>query len=335
LATPTGFTTPAQRNSRTVTVVAPSISVGSRSIGKDLQSSGSGSLDAPAPPGNLTVTLSSADPNKLLLSNTAGGTGAASIQVVVNAGSTQLPNFYLFALDRSGNVELSATANGFDTGRAPITLYPSGFVFYSSSASNFNTTTLSPNTSRTIGAARLNETTSSYAQLQGLRGGLQVSVPISSSDPSVGTLTVNPVVFNGGDSTVNTEFAPQSPGATTLDIGVPTGFDMPSNRTQITATVQSPPINTNNFQVGKNLQTGVSWNLGAPAPPGNLDVQISSADPGKLLLSDDPGQIGSGSITVTVPAGSSQIPQFFAQSLSDMGTVLLTVSATDFETNTS
>ena len=78
----------------------------------------------------------------------------------------------------------------------------------------------------------LNTTTS-----QAVRGGLTVSMAFTSSLPAVGTVTASPVVFNGGELFALSGFQPVSAGSCTLFLGVPAGFDPPSNNVQIPATV--------------------------------------------------------------------------------------------------
>ena len=64
---------------------------------------------------------------------------------------------------------------------------------------------------------------------------------LTNSAAAVGALTINPVVFNGGTSSLNTAFDPLQVGATTLSIVQPTDFTAPSNvNTSITATVTGP-----------------------------------------------------------------------------------------------
>jgi len=69
-----------------------------------------------------------------------------------------------------------------------------------------------------------------------------VNVDLTNSDPTVGTLTVNPVVFNGGVSVAaNTAFDTLSAGATTIALVQPSGFDIPANvPISIVATVTGP-----------------------------------------------------------------------------------------------
>ena len=66
---------------------------------------------------------------------------------------------------------------------------------------------------------------------------MTASVDVTSSDTGVGTITTSPLVFNGGDYNLSTEFDPQAEGTTTISVGTPAGFDTPSNYQQITATV--------------------------------------------------------------------------------------------------
>jgi hypothetical protein len=52
-------------------------------------------LDAPAPTGGTTVTITSADPTQILLSTSATGVPTGSIDLFVAAGATVTPYFYL------------------------------------------------------------------------------------------------------------------------------------------------------------------------------------------------------------------------------------------------
>jgi hypothetical protein len=53
----------------------------------------------------------------------------------------------------------------------------------------------------------------------------------------VGTITISPLVFNGGDSQQSTAFDPVSVGSSNITISAPAGFSTPGNYQQITATV--------------------------------------------------------------------------------------------------
>ena len=70
------------------------------------------------------------------------------------------------------------------------------------------------------------------AEQQEVRGGITVNVPVTSSVPTVGTITVSPVamraVADGGVSAGTTEFDPVSGGTTTLTVVAPVGFATPT-----------------------------------------------------------------------------------------------------------
>ena len=72
-----------------------------------------------------------------------------------------------------------------------------------------------------------------------VRGGASASVDVVSSDPSVGAITISPLVFMGADGQLDTDFDPLAVGTTTISITQPPGFLPPSGETAITAPVES------------------------------------------------------------------------------------------------
>jgi hypothetical protein len=101
-----------------VTVQSGFLQVSSNgSLGKDLQAVASVSLyngvSAGAP-----VTLTSADPTRLLISTSATLPGQASATL----SGTSNVSFYLQALENSGTVAVTATAPGFASAMATVTL---------------------------------------------------------------------------------------------------------------------------------------------------------------------------------------------------------------------
>src|SRR6185369_10029886 len=113
LTAPAGFATPTVLQHITATVTAPPITVSNGTIGKDLQISMTGSLGAPAPAGNVQVTITSQDPAKVLLATSASAAGAAAITLDVGAGGSAIPAFYVQALDGVGSAQLRTTAPGY------------------------------------------------------------------------------------------------------------------------------------------------------------------------------------------------------------------------------
>ncbi len=330
VVTPASFQTPPDRTQIPVTVDETGFTFSDRTIGKDLQDSqNSGRLEAPAPVGNVVVTLTSQDPTKVLLSTDDQTTGSASITRTVAASQTAIPIFYVQALDRTGTVDIVATAPGLADGRFTVTLAPSGFVYASGSTSNIATTTASNPTRRLVQPARLSSSTNNFSQFQNLRPGLTVSVPIVSTETTVGVANPSTLVFTRGSE--ECFFEPVGAGTTSLRIDPPAGFDTPNNRRQIEVTVTAPGFSLANETVGRELQDPVTgWRTSAPAPAGNLTVTVVSLDPSKVLLSQDGNQSGTESINLSVPAGSTSVPSFFVQGLSDVGTATLAVAAPGF-----
>ena len=113
----------------------------------------SGSLGAPAPAGNLQVTIRSLDSSKLLLSTIPTAAGSGSITLTVHAGSSSIPGFYVQALAGTGTVDFETTAPGYAPDTSTVTLNPSGFVL---NANNFSTNTFAANTTIRVDAALLN-----------------------------------------------------------------------------------------------------------------------------------------------------------------------------------
>jgi hypothetical protein len=312
---------------------APAITLGDVTVGKNLQTTTAGTLAAPAPAGNLNVTITSADPARALLSTSASVAGSASITVQVPAGSTGIPTFHVHALDGSGAVQLRATAPGYASGTGAATLQPSGFFIEDV---DFTTTSSSPNTPVKVGVAMLTPGSLTIQNtLQGIRAGLSVNVPVTSSNTSVGTITISPLAFSGGETRETTAFDPVGGGTTDIRVAQPSGFSAPAAQTQITATVTAPAITLADVTVGKNLQTTIAGTLAAPAPAGNLNVTITSADPARALLSTSASVAGSASITVQVAAGSTGIPTFHVHALEGSGAVQLTAAAPGYTSGAS
>ena len=173
-----------------------------------------------------------------------------------------------------------------------------------------------------------------FVTTQQLRGGFSASVPVTSANTAIGTITTSPVTINGGSSSGITQFHPVSSGSTLLTAGVPAGFSTPANFRTLTATVSTPGIAiTEDLAIGQNLETAGLLILGQPAPAGGLSVTLTSADASQLLLSSSETAAGSGTVTITVPEGTSSA-QYFLQALGNSGTVNYTASAPGFNPRT-
>lgn len=341
---PTGYAVPTTRVSGVATVTAPPITLSNVTIGKNLQTTITGTLGAPAPAGNLVVTLTT-DGAKALLATSATAAGAASINVTVGAGATALPTVYVQALTSTGTAAVTATATGYATGSNTVTLVPSGFVLYNPSNGNMSTRTLNTTVTAansTVGVYAVPlapvTLTDTYAGVpttnaQGIRPGIApLAVTVTSSATTIGTIVTSPVSFTAGANHVDTAFNPVATGTTTLTAVAPANFSTPANYTVLTATVTGAPITLasyNNLSIGKDLQNVVNVTLGTAAPAGNTTVTVTSSDPTKLKLSTSPTVVGTASVSVIVFAGSTtSSTKVYAQALAGEPATTATVTAT-------
>lgn len=300
-------------------------------VGKDLQyAHNSCGLPYAVPMGTtLPVTIMTTDHSRVRLSKTIGGVGADSIVVNVAPGSASIPTFYVHGLDSSGVVDVIATAPGCLGKVFRATLAPSGFGIVT--PGNFSTTAISGNTTLDVRSARLHPTTLAIQTWQRVRGGISVEVPVTSSDPAVGTIITSPIVFANGDNAVDALFDPAAAGTCKLTVGVPAGFSAPLSSREITATVTAADVVGMNETVGLDLQTTSTVRLEA-APPSPVDITVTVADPSKATVTIDPLVEGTGSVTF---AGvSSTASQTFYVQGRGLGSTTMTLSAPGYSATT-
>ncbi len=235
---PTGFSAPSSNRTLIATVTAPPITFGVTNVqvGRDLQQSVSVFLGA-TPPSPMTVTVKVA--STAIATITTDGTVAGSSTVTfTNVTSTFAGTLIVQGRAAAGTTTLSAQAAGFADGASTVTAQPSGFVI--NSPGSFSTTAGAANTNIQIVSMRLNPTTLNTEVSQVVRGGVTVSVPVTATTltgSGVGTITTSPVSFTANTNAVVTQFDPAAVGTAAITVGLPTGFDRPSDRQQITVTV--------------------------------------------------------------------------------------------------
>jgi hypothetical protein len=135
---------------------------------------------------------------------------------------------------------LKVSAPGYTDGDANIKVDPSGFSLYNGNSASFTTSVGSNPTQIPVYPVALVHgtlTPDSYSNLYVSPQAGPVNVPITSSAPAVGTV-VSPLVFAPGASYGYLTFTPVATGTSTLSIGTPTGFSVPTDYTTSTATVQ-------------------------------------------------------------------------------------------------
>jgi len=328
LVQPTGFDVPSNVPiSIVATVTAPSINIGNVTVGKDLQAGTSISLSN-APPTPVDVTVTIADSSVALISTSRTAVGSSSI-TFSGVSTTFVGTIYVQGL-ALGSTQITVQAAAYNDDTGAVTVDPSGFWL---NAGNFTRDVFAANVNIQLRSTRLNPATLTRLQDQEIRGGLSVNVDLTNSDPTVGTLTVNPVVFNGGVSVAaNTAFDPLSGGATTIALVQPTGFEVPTNvPSSVVATVTAPNINIGNVTIGKDLQAGTSISL-SNAPPTPVDVTVTIADSSVALISTSRTAVGSNSITFS-GVSTTFVGTIYVQGLA-LGSTQITVQAAAYNDDT-
>lgn len=232
VVTPAGFSTPSSRTQRIATVDTPEIDGQDATVGRDLQTSSTVSLEA-APPSPVDITVTVANPSKATITTTDTAEGSGSI-TFTGVSTTGNKTFYVQGRG-IGTTTITASAGGYADSIKTVTIDPSGFIIYT--PSSITTTVAAANTTMQIRSARLDPSTFAYSAIQAVRGGTSVDVPVLSSVTSVGVITVSPVTFNSNTLYVNTAFDPIAVGITALSAEPPAGFSTPTTKRVINATV--------------------------------------------------------------------------------------------------
>ncbi|HXS96501.1 MAG TPA: PKD domain-containing protein [Candidatus Limnocylindrales bacterium] len=323
------------------------------SVGQNLEAQIQVNLSNPVPAGQLNVTLTSSDPSKLLIGSLVSQGPVSGVTVLQFPQGTSSGIAYVQALASSGTVTVTASATGYTSGVGTVTLTPSGFVVtgpvptvgVASFPTNVgNTTTL------TISAARLNADLS-FAEIQGIRGGFTIPVPITSSNTTVGGISPSSVTFTPADTAYVTTFTARAVGATLVSVPTPAGFSLPAGGANgITANVSPGGVTAPSITVGKNLEvTGQVTLTGAPSV--DTIVTLTSNDPSRLLFGVNGTDGGAPVIPipnctppvpdpnnackiVKIRAGQNHTPDIFFYGMDSSASVTYTASVPAFGTAT-
>lgn len=315
-------------------IAGPALMTPNLIVGRYLQTMGTVTLAEPAPPSGVRLTVSSDDPSRILLSADPERAGSASISVTVNAKLRESGEFWVQGLGNSGTATYTVTADGMGSVKGTVTLAPSAIVMVGPfKQANFSTTRRGGPAKITVVSAVLNSSQKVDREQQ-IAGGRQVEVVIRNSNPEVGKLAESKLTLAGGSSFVLTRFQPAEVGNAILSPVQPEGFATPAQYATVTAEVALPGLAIGGeVYLGKDLQNNATLALGEPAPPGGLSVTLTSSDPSKLVLSADPGKLGSASLVLKVPEGKSAI-MYFLQALGDSGIVTYEATAPGFRSRT-
>ena len=364
-ASVSGVSSPASYSLTNTAAQSGGITVTSASVGQNLEAAVTIQLPQ-ASASYVTVTLTSSDPTKAFVAVRNTDAGAGSVNINIPPGLTAA-GVMVQGLVSSGSVTLTASAVGYPSGTSTVTLTPSAFVLAGPNGIGVPSFTINEGltTSMAVYPAQL-DPSFNYVQTSQVRGGVTVSVPLSSTNTNVGTIAASQVTFNGGDSVYTLNFNAVATGSTTITAAVPTGytytytcntpqpgsvctsnitggFTTPSNGyNNVTASVNPLGLVANNTTVGNGLESSTYVTLNGVAPPQGLQLTVTSNNPGQMLLSPtgtDSGDAqspyllppgGASSITISIPGGSVRSPYFYVYGLANTGTVTYTATAAGF-----
>jgi len=333
LGAPAGFSTPSNDTSFVATVVAPKLSYSNPTmiVGMNMQIANNVFLPV-APPSPITVTLTSNGPAIAVISSSGTVVGGTTVTFTNVSTAGYLPAFYVQG-QTTGTTTLTVTAPGFVTATATVDVYPSGFSY--AGGGSFTTTSFSGPTVLNLYPTILNPQTLAYLGTGQISPGVApISVPVTSSNTTVGTITTSPVVFNPGDTSKQTSFQPSSAGSSTLSIGTPPGYSTSAQYTSLTATVTAPQLSSSvtNQVIGVSMQAANSPFLPV-APPGPITVTVTVNGPSIALISKSLAVVGGNTLTYTGVTTSGYLPAFYVQGQTQ-GTTTLTISAPGFTSST-
>lgn len=316
IATPTGFSTPSGHQSISATVQGAGINSPTNvNTGKDLITSSAFSL-ATAPGAPVTATVTSSNPSVATVSTSASTAGTSSISFPNTSSQSQT---YFVQGIAQGTTTLTIHAPGYTDASVTVTVYASGFIVSKPSLS----VSVGSDTSVSISPAVLLPGSLDVYDVQSLRPGVTVQVPIVSSDTTVGTVA-SPVSVTGGSGT--TTFHAVASGTANLTISTPSGYSTPSAFQQVTVTVAgittTPVVTT-----GKDLMTSSTFALNT-TPPSAVTVTVTSNNPSVATVSTSASTAGTASISFA-SISTTQANTFFVQGLAT-GTTTLTIKATGY-----
>jgi hypothetical protein len=298
---------------------------------------------AAVPAGGVVLTLRSTNPSALELSANGATSGTGEITIPVAAGATSASFYLQGVVGAAGTARIEMSAPGYrPVTSAQVTVVEPVIQLVGVDAS---TTSLSADDEFYVQVG--NPSAGAFGNAYNVRPGHAVTVTIRNSQSAVARLK-RPGGVTGQEFTLTIP-AGQSNTATTLASGGIALDPMASGTTTVSAvsdqaaefatasrqvTVSTPGMSMD-LGTGANVGAGLicgsySVTLGAPALTGGVVVTVRSSAPTVLVLSPNASTVGTGEITLTIPAGS-QSASFYLQGMeSQTGTVTITAAAEGF-----
>jgi hypothetical protein len=277
------------------TVTQSTITASAVSTGALLQVTSGFSL-SPATAGR-TVTITSSNPAVAVLSASSTTAGAASLTLTSTTGTVA---YYVQGI-APGTTTFILSTPGFATQSQAVTVLPTGFYFDTLKPGTFTVNAFAAANTIGVYLAQLNATTGavmtvcSNASYCSLNPGAGFTTTLTSSNPTVGTITGGALTFAAGGFYATTAFTPNDIGVSTLSFsGVPAGI---STALTGTATVTGYLFAATNVQIGAGTYASFDTKLNT-TPPVPLSVTLTVLDNALARLSTDMTVLGASS-TIT------------------------------------
>ncbi len=327
-------------SSPSVNVTTPGIGVFTKSVGSGLQVSAPWATLGASQHGGATVTITSADPELVLLSPNASTAPQSSIQVTVPNGQIRA-NYWVHGTGQLGSTYVRVSSPGFATDSAEVTVVQPA---YEIQALNLSTTSFSPDDPFYVRVGIPNASSTALFETQSVRNDQPaLTVTITSDNVAVAdlvtlpdstspvTVTIEPEQFLSPTSVAagGVALEPVGAGSATISARIP-GSWTPLPLTDRTVTVSAPGISIQDRTVGAGLQYGILRStLGATDHPG-VTVRVESADPSVMLVSSNDSTTGQAFVDIPVAAGSTAVDYWVHGVDGQTGDVALRISAPGF-----
>ncbi|HYP05244.1 MAG TPA: hypothetical protein VER03_03335, partial [Bryobacteraceae bacterium] len=246
------------------------------------------------------TTITSSDPDKLVLSETQSSATGRSIQLAATASG-----IFLHALSESGSAMLRVEAPGHPTSELAVLFRPIAVVVNDVTLTKGGTGRLTPS----LGVSAL-------------RPGVgPIRLNMRTADPAIAT--IKPAVVELTPYAPEIEVIGHSEGQTEIILEAPAGVSV--TPASVIVENQIPALVSGDiYRLGKNLQSSVELTVPQALRSENASIlSISSSDPGRVLLSRSESGPGSPSINVALSAGAPATPRIFSHALDAEGETTL------------